>query len=58
MTLAEKMIAYRARENISQTELASRCNVNVMTISSAENGKYKPRKTTEAKILRVIEEGE
>ena len=55
MTLQEKMILYRARERISQTELAERCGLTLQTINSIENGKQNPSKTTLVKIMDVIE---
>lgn len=54
-TLQEKMILYRARHNISQTELAQRCGVTLQTINSIENGKQKPSKLTLAKIKNVVD---
>lgn len=55
MTLQEKMVLYRARERISQTELAERCGLTLQTINSIENGKQNPSKTTLVKIMDVIE---
>ena len=55
MTLSEKMIEYRAKENISQTALAERCGVTLQTINSIENGKQTPSRLTEAKIMRVVD---
>lgn len=56
MTLQEKMILYRAKHNISQTELAERCGVTLQTINSIENGKQKPSKLTLTKIKNIVEE--
>lgn len=56
MTLAEKMVQYRAQENISQGELARRCKVSTQTVNNIENGLQSPSKLTEAKILLVIKE--
>lgn len=56
MTLQEQMIAYRAKNGISQTELAKRAGVTVQTINSVENGHQKPSKVTEAKIKMIIGE--
>lgn len=53
MTLSDRMIEYRARENISQAELASRVGVDRTTINKAENGKLVSR-LTEAKIELVL----
>lgn len=54
MTLAERMIEYRAKQSISQTELAKRCGVSYPTISAVENGIQEPTKVTQAKIELVI----
>lgn len=54
MTLQERMIQYRAKERISQTELAERCGVSYQTINSVENGTQDPSKVTQAKIELVI----
>ena len=53
-TLQEEMIEYRARENISQSELARRCGVTLQTINSVENGLQEPSKLTRTKIELVI----
>lgn len=55
MTLEEKMIMYRARERITQTELARRCGLSLQTINNVENGLQKPSKTTLLKILFVVD---
>ena len=54
-TLSERMIEYRARERISQGELAKRCGLSLQTINSIENELQEPSKVTEAKIKLVIE---
>ena len=54
MTLAERMIDYRAKERISQSELAKRCGIAVQTINSVENELQSPTKLTVAKIELVI----
>lgn len=58
MSLQEEMVQYRAKERISQTELARRCGITVQTINSVENGTQTPSKVTEAKIRLVIGNGE
>lgn len=58
MTLQEEMVRYRAKQKISQTELARRCGVTVQTINSVENGTQTPSKLTETKIRLVLEEAE
>ena len=54
MTLVERMMDYRAAENISQTEMAKRVGVSKQTIYHIENGIQKPTRLTVAKIERVI----
>lgn len=54
--LAERMIEYRAKERISQKELADRVGVSLQTINSIENGLQEPSKLTKAKIYLVIDE--
>ena len=54
--LAEQMITYRARERISQKELARRCGVSLQTINSIETETQTPSRVTEAKIRLVIDE--
>ena len=49
------MIKYRAKENISQRELARRANVAPQTVNSIENGLQDPSKRTEMKIRLLIE---
>lgn len=57
MTLSEAILSYRARHNISQKEMARRCNVTTQTICNVENGIQNPSKITEAKIRLIIEGG-
>lgn len=52
--ISKDMLNYRARENISQRELAARCKVTLQTINSVENGLQTPSKLTETKIRLVI----
>lgn len=54
--LAKSIIEYRAKENISQKELARRVGVSLQTINSIENGLQEPSKLTAAKIYLVIGE--
>lgn len=54
MALHERMIMYRAKERISQQELADRCGVSKQTIYSIENELQEPSKVTLAKIELVI----
>ncbi len=54
--LQKDMVTYRAKESISQRELARRCNLSAQTVNSVENGLQTPSKMTETKIRLVIGE--
>lgn len=54
MTLQERMVNYRARNRLSQGELADLCGVSKQTINSIENGNQEPSKVTLAKIELVV----
>lgn len=54
MTLADKMIWYRAKNRITQEQLAKECGVTTQTICGIEGGKTKPSKMTAAKIFLVV----
>ena len=54
MSIADRMIQYRARERLNQKELADKCGVSKQTIYSIENGLQEPSKVTLAKIELVI----
>ena len=54
MDISEKMVAYRAKERISQAELARRCGVSLQTINSIEMGHQSPSRVTLAKIEMVL----
>ena len=54
MTLADRMVLYRAKERISQKELARRCGLTLQTVNSVENELQTPTKLTKAKIELVI----
>ena len=54
MSIADRMVQYRARERINQQELADRCGVSKQTIYSIENGLQEPSRVTIAKIELVI----
>lgn len=53
--LQGKMLAYRAKENISQGELAARCGLTLATVNSIENGRQSPSKLTETKIRLIVD---
>ena len=54
MDISEKMVEYRAKERISQAELAKRCGVSLQTINSIEMGHQTPSRVTLAKIEMVL----
>lgn len=54
MALQDRMIEYRARERITQGELAERCGLSVQTVNAVENGHQDPGKITQAKIELII----
>ena len=54
MSLQDRMIEYRAKERITQAELADRVGVTVQTINSVEQGIQTPSKVTKAKIELII----
>ena len=54
LDLKSAMLDYRAKHNISQTELARRCKLSTQTVCNIENGTQSPSKLTERKILNVI----
>lgn len=54
MTLQEQMLLYRAKERITQAELAKRCGLSKITICCIENGTQTPTKKTRMQILLVI----
>lgn len=56
--LQEKMIQYRAKHRMNQTEFAKKAGLSVQTICSVETGQQSPSKTTIAKINMAMEERE
>lgn len=54
MSISERMIEYRAKERLTQQELADKCGVSKQTIYSMENNLQEPTKITLAKIELVI----
>ena len=54
-TLAEEMIQYRARHNLSQSRFGDLCGVSVMTINFVERGIQNPTARTEAKIRMLLD---
>ena len=57
--LPERMLDFRAKNNMSQRELAEKVKVTIQTINSVERGLQEPSRLTRKKIELVIgEEGE
>lgn len=54
-TLAEEMITYRARHNLSQAKFGELCGVSVMTINFVERGLQNPSNLTAAKIRILLD---
>lgn len=52
--LAKEMIAYRAKNSLSQEEFAKKCNLSLKTVSRAELGAKLSKITTE-KIKQAME---
>ena len=55
--LADQIIRYRAEHDLNQQEFAERCGLTKQTIGAIESGLHGITKLTQAKILRVIEQG-
>ena len=53
-TLAERILEYRAKHNISAREFAKMCKLSLQTIYSIENGVQTPSKITRLKIENVL----
>lgn len=52
--LSDDMVLYRAKNRLSQTELAKLCGLSTQTVNSIETDQQKPSRVTEAKIKLVI----
>lgn len=55
MTIAEKILAYRAEKNLSMQKFAQLCNVSIQTIYNIEKRNTNPSRFTLAKIKKVLE---
>ena len=55
--LGKKIVCYRAKYNLSQTEMAKLCKLTLQTIWNIENGVQTPTRLTKQKILNVISKG-
>lgn len=56
MDIAQMMLRYRAKHNISQREFAQRAGLALQTVNSIENRLQRPTPLTVEKIKIVIEE--
>ena len=54
MTLAERMMWYRAKNGLTQQGLADLCGLSKMTVCQIEKGKQIPSKITQMKIMLAI----
>lgn len=54
--LPERMLDFRAKNNMSQRELAEKVKVTIQTINSIERGLQEPSRLTRKKIELVIGE--
>jgi len=52
--LCDKIVRFRARNDISQRELAKKLGVSLATVINVETGRRGPSKTTKVKILDLI----
>lgn len=52
--LADDIISYRAKNNMSQRAFATKCGVSLQTIYHLESGIQSPSKLTRKKIRLVI----
>ena len=55
-TLAERILEYRAKHDISAKEFATMCKLSLQTIYSIENNTQHPSKLTRMKIEKVLKE--
>lgn len=53
--LQQMIINYRAKERITQEELADRCGISRVYLNAIETGSVIPAPVTEAKIRLVVE---
>ena len=54
VNLSQEILMYRAKNNISQAEMANRCRVTKQTIFNIEHELQDPTKLTETKIRLVL----
>ena len=56
--LKERVIRYRAKNRLTQRQMAEKCGISPQTLCSIETGQQTPGKMTQIKIELVLEEGE
>lgn len=54
MTIGDRMLQYRARHNLSQTELGALIGEGISTIFRAESGKYRTHKANEIRLTEKM----
>lgn len=54
--LAKRIVDFRAKNNLSQSDFAKMCNISYVTLSNIENDIATPSALTQAKIERVLRE--
>lgn len=54
--LSNKLIDFRARYNLTQSEVAKMCGISTKTLLMIENGNHVPKPVTARKIEILIEE--
>jgi transcriptional regulator with XRE-family HTH domain len=54
--LSDKVIIYRAKNDLSQTEFAKRCKLSTLTVKNVEKCKASPTALTLQKIKNVLGE--
>lgn len=54
MTLGERMLNYRARNNLTQTELAEKLKISLTAVYRCESGKFKMHKVNELRISQKM----
>ena len=56
--LANRMLEYRAKHNISREKFAAKANISLQTAQNVERGLQKPSALTRQKIELVLKEEE
>lgn len=58
LEFAQKIISYRAKNNLSMKKFAELCGVTFQTIWLIESGRTNPTRLTRQKIINILEKGE